>query len=64
MDLITLDVTDRRRAARPGPAASWTCIGPGQDVDALAAAAGTIGYEMLTALGARYHAATWASAMS
>jgi alanine racemase len=29
-------------------------IGPAHDVDALAAEAGTSGYEMLTALGRRY----------
>ena len=30
-------------------------LGPGQDVDSLAAAAGTVGYEILTNLGRRFH---------
>ncbi len=30
-------------------------IGPEQGVDALAAASGTIGYEVLTRLGQRFH---------
>ena len=51
MDLITLDVTEHP-AARPG--AMVELLGPHQSVDALAAAAGTIGYEVLTALGRRY----------
>ncbi|MFQ5954128.1 MAG: alanine racemase [Kiloniellales bacterium] len=54
MDLITLDVTAAPpRAARPG---QWVdLLGPRHGVDALAAEAGTIGYEILTALGHRYH---------
>jgi len=54
MDLITLDVTDVPEAKRqPG---QWVeLIGPDNPVDAVAAAAGTIGYEILTSLGARYH---------
>ena len=32
-----------------------TLIGDGIDVDDLGAAMGTIGYEVLTALGRRYH---------
>ncbi len=51
MDLMTLDVT-QAPAARPGDMIDL--IGPNQDVDALAARAGTIGYEILTALGRRY----------
>ncbi len=51
MDLITLDVT-RVPEARPGDMVDL--IGPHHDVDALAAEAGTIGYEILTALGRRY----------
>jgi alanine racemase len=39
--------------ARPG--AMVELVGPTHDVDALAAEAGTIGYEILTALGRRYH---------
>ncbi|MGE5767041.1 MAG: alanine racemase C-terminal domain-containing protein [Bacteroidota bacterium] len=38
---------------RPG---DWAeLINGAQDVDAVAREAGTIGYEILTALGARYH---------
>lgn len=51
MDLITLDVTDAPDLAA-GDAV--TLLGPEQGVDALAAAAGTIGYEILTSLGTRY----------
>lgn len=52
MDLITLDVTDLAEAP---PVGSFVdLLGPGQDVDAMAAAAGTIGYEVLTSLGRRY----------
>jgi alanine racemase len=53
MDLLTLDVTDAPpELARRG---AWVdLIGPGHTVDDLAAEAGTIGYEILTALGARY----------
>ena len=53
MDLITLDVTATPRGAvRPGDLADL--IGPDLDPDAVGAAAGTIGYEILTALGRRY----------
>jgi len=51
MDLLTFDVTDAPEA-RPGD--QIELIHPGQDADALAAMAGTIGYEMLTALGRRF----------
>ena len=51
MDLIGLDVTDAP-AARAG---GWVeILGPHQGVDTLAEAAETIGYEVLTSLGARY----------
>jgi alanine racemase len=54
MDLLTLDVTDiDPDLAQPG--AFVDLIDERQDVDAVAAAAGTIGYEVLTALGRRYH---------
>jgi len=54
MDLMTVDVTALDpQSARPGGFAEL--IGPGNDVDAVAAEAGTIGYEILTALGRRYH---------
>jgi alanine racemase len=49
MDLITVDITDLPEVPR-----SLDILGPYQSVDALAAAGGTIGYELLTALGARY----------
>lgn len=54
MDSITLDVT----ALPPGRLRSgdWVeLIGPHQPVDAFARDAGTISYEILTSLGARYH---------
>jgi len=51
MDLITFDVTDAPPLA-PGDAI--TLIGGQASPDALAASAGTIGYEILTSLGARY----------
>ncbi len=54
MDLITLDVTGAAPdSAHPG--ALVDLIGPQLGVDDVAAAAGTIGYEILTALGRRYH---------
>jgi alanine racemase len=49
MDLIGVDVT----ALEEVPP-MLTILGPQQGVDALAAAAGTIGYEVLTGLGPRY----------
>ena len=50
MDLTCFDATDHP-GVRPGV---WLdLIGPGQDVDAVAAAAGTNGYEILTGLGPR-----------
>jgi alanine racemase len=53
MDLITFDVSGvPEPLARPG--AMIELIGPHRPVDALAADAGTIGYEILTALGSRY----------
>jgi alanine racemase len=54
MDLITFDVTGvPERLARAG--ARIELIGPGHTPDDLATEAGTIGYEILTALGPRYH---------
>lgn len=54
MDLITVDITDIPDAlTRPGMLADL--IGPLNPVDDVAAAAGTIGYEVLTQLGSRYH---------
>ena len=53
MDLITLDVSALpAEMARPG--ASVELLGPNQSPDDLAAAADTIGYEVLTSLGRRY----------
>jgi alanine racemase len=49
MDAITVDVTDLPEVPR-----SLDILGPGQTVDDLADMAGTIGYEILTALGSRY----------
>ncbi|MEQ3629861.1 MAG: alanine racemase C-terminal domain-containing protein, partial [Sulfitobacter sp.] len=49
MDLITVDVS-----ALDEVPATLQLLGPKQGVDDLADWAGTIGYEMLTSLGARY----------
>lgn len=49
MDLLTVDVTDLPRVPE-----HMEIVGPAQSVDRLADAAGTIGYEVLTALGGRY----------
>jgi alanine racemase len=54
MDLTTFDVTGvPDDLVRPG--AMMDLIGPRVTVDMLADGAGTIGYEILTSLGARYH---------
>jgi alanine racemase len=54
MDLLAIDVTALPDgAARRGDLA--TLIGTDITVDDVAAAAGTIGYEVLTSLGGRYH---------
>ena len=53
MDLITLDVS----ATPPGlalPGARVELIGPHHSIDELAQEAGSIGYELLTALSRRY----------
>lgn len=52
MDLIAIDVTEAGLVRRGDPA---ILIGDGIGVDEVAEAAGTIGYEMLTSLGRRYH---------
>ena len=49
MDLITADITDLAEAPE-----TLDILGPHQGIDALAEAADTIGYEILTALGQRY----------
>ncbi len=54
MDLITLDVSDVA-PERAAPGAFAELIGDHHPVDALAADAGTIGYEILTGLGRRFH---------
>ena len=53
MDLLTIDISDiPEEQAQPG---IWVdLIGPHNPVDAVAAEAGTIGYEILTSLGRRY----------
>lgn len=54
MDLITFDATAVPDAlVQPGGMVEL--IGPRQPVEDVAADAGTIGYEILTSLGARYH---------
>jgi alanine racemase len=54
MDLTAVDVTGLPDGSvRPGDEAE--VIGPSQGIDAVAKAAGTIGYEVLTALGRRFH---------
>ena len=54
MDLMAVDVTDLPEGTvRRGDLA--TLIGNGMDIDELGAAMGTVGYEVLTSLGARYH---------
>jgi alanine racemase len=54
MDLVTFDVSAVSPAlAQPG--AMIELLGAEYGVDAAAADAGTIGYEILTALGSRYH---------
>jgi len=53
MDLLTLDITRAPAAVRPG--AVVELLGDRLPVDDVAATAGTIGYEVLTRLGDRYH---------
>ena len=53
MDSLVLDVTDVAPGTL-GPGALVDIIGPERDADAVAAAAGTIGYEVLTNLGHRF----------
>jgi alanine racemase len=60
MDLLMLDVSALPPGA-PRPGDTVELLGAAYDVDALAEAAGTIGYELLTHLGRlcrrRYHGA-------
>jgi alanine racemase len=53
MDSITLDVTGIPEA-RLQPGMTVELLGPHQHVDAVAAEAGTIGYEVLTRMGSRF----------
>lgn len=54
MDLIVVDITDLPVSVTPPFAGDFLeVIGPHQSADALAADLGTIGYEVLTSLGAR-----------
>jgi alanine racemase len=53
MDLVCIDVTDVNAPIHRGDLA--TLIGDGLLIDEVAAAAGTIGYEILTRLGSRFH---------
>lgn len=53
MDMITVDVTDvSPQQAIPG--GTVEVLGPNVPPDAMADAAGTIGYELLTGLSSRY----------
>jgi len=54
MDLLTIDVTDV-----PEPPRKLTLVGPQQTIDDLATTGQTIGYEVLTQLGARYNRKTF-----
>lgn len=54
MDLITVDVSTLPAGA-VAPGSFVELIGPSRTVDTVAAEAETIGYEILTALGRRYH---------
>lgn len=54
MDMIVVDLSDVPEDERPNAGDRMELIGPHQDADALAEEAGTIGYEILTALGERY----------
>lgn len=53
MDLLTLDVSELPEDA-VGIGTPALLFGPGFDLDAVAASAGTIGYELLTRLGGRF----------
>lgn len=57
MDLVTADVTDALAKRGEGAEApQWVeLIGPSLPIEAVGARAGTIGYEVLTRLGRRFH---------
>ncbi|MCA8933029.1 MAG: alanine racemase [Rhodospirillaceae bacterium] len=54
MDLVTVDVSDLPEGSVVPGASRVEVLGETVTVDTLAAAAGTIGYEILTALGSRF----------
>jgi alanine racemase len=54
MDMVIVDLTDVPADDRPADGDLLEALGDEQDADALGAAAGTIGYEILTSLGHRY----------
>lgn len=51
MDLVTLDVTDGPKSLKPGMRVEF--LGENANLEAQAAACGTLGYELLTGLGPR-----------
>lgn len=53
MDLVTIDVSDIDGGVEPGDFVE--VIGPNLPIEAMGTAAGTIGYEVLTSLGRRFH---------
>ena len=53
MDLVTIGVSHLREDQR-FPGVQVEVIGPHQGIDEIAESAGTIGYEILTNLGARF----------
>lgn len=53
MDSVSVDITDAPESLKPGDV--LTVLGPNQGVDVLAQSGGTIGYEILTSLGARFY---------
>ena len=54
MDLVSVDMSGLS-GQPPVQGAGLEILGPHQGIDDLANASGTIGYEILTSLGARYH---------
>jgi len=54
MDLITVDVTDIDSPA-PAPGDWVDLVGPELAIETVGAGAKTIGYEVLTRLGSRFH---------
>lgn len=53
MDLVTIDIS-QIEGQQPAQGDTIEILGPNQTIDDLAKSAGTIGYEILTSLGARY----------